>query len=474
MADPRMAGRCLQPLFLGATGVRAVPNYGFKHHPAVFTAGLLFILGSLPACQSLLRWQRTELEVTATPRESEVSPPPRASAFDLSETTEVIGELYVVTAREDDTLFDLARRYNLGISEIVAANPGVDQWLPGAGTAIVLPTRYVLPHASRQGLVLNLAAMRLFYFPKAADGATPQVITHPVGIGREGWGTPLGMTKIVKKVVNPTWYVPQSILKEHAQAGDPLPAKVPPGPDNPLGAFALRLGFPSYLIHGTNKPAGIGMRVSHGCVQLYPEDIEALFASIPLGTPVRIVNQPYVAGWRDGELYLQAYPLLSEQRRAWGDDLRPLQQVIEKALERSTIATATDWEKAQRVARATRGIPVGLSPAAPDLEQIVATLPVYQTPTGGISFLDTVGAGSPTTDNGWFIQAGSFRLERNARKLVAMLRHMGPPIPAKPITADGTHRVLAGPFASRGEAERNAVRIESSLGEDTAIFANFD
>ncbi|MGH8645258.1 MAG: L,D-transpeptidase family protein [Gammaproteobacteria bacterium] len=451
-----------------------MPSYACKRDRVVLTAGLLFILGSLPACQSALWWQRTALEVTATPQKLKVPPPPRASAFDLSETTDVVGELYVVTAGEDDTLFDLARRYNLGIGEIVAANPGVDQWLPGAGTAIVLPTRHVLPHAPRQGLVLNLAAMRLFYFPKAADDATPQVITHAIGIGREGWGTPLGVSKIVKKVVNPTWYIPQSILKEHAQAGDPLPAKVPPGPDNPLGAFALRLGFPSYLIHGTNKPAGIGMRVSHGCVQLYPEDIEALFAHVPLGTPVRIVNQPYLAGWRDGELYLQAYPLLSEQRRAWGDDLRPLQQAIEKALQRSTIETAIDWEKAQRWARAARGIPVGLSPAAPDLEQIVAALPVYQTSTGGISFADTVGAGSATANKGWFIQAGSFRSERNAKKLVAMLRHMGPPIPAKPIAADGTHRVLAGPFASQGEAKRNAARIESSLVEDTAIFANFD
>ncbi len=451
-----------------------MPSYGCKHDRVVLTAGLLFILGSLPACQSLLWGQRTPLEVTATPQKTEVPPPPRASAFDLSETTEVVGELYVVTAREDDTLFDLARRYNLGIGEIVAANPDVDQWLPGAGTAIVLPTQHVLPHVPRQGLVLNLAAMRLFYFPKAADEATPQVITHPIGIGREGWGTPLGVSKIVKKVVNPTWYVPQSILEEHAQAGDPLPPKVPPGPGNPLGAFALRLGFPSYLIHGTNKPAGIGMRVSHGCVQLYPEDIEALFADVPLDTPVRIVNQPYLAGWRDGELYLQAYPLLSEQRRAWGDDQRPLQQAIKKALQRSPIATAIDWEKAQRLAQAARGIPVGLSPTGPDVEEIVATLPVYQTPTGGVSFLDTVGGGSPTANKGWFIQTGSFRLERNAKKLAAMLRHMGPPIPAKPITAEGTHRVLAGPFASRDEAKRNAARIESSLGEETAIFADFD
>lgn len=447
---------------------------GYRRKRRVLTGGLLFILGSLPACQSLHWWQLTPLEVTTTPKTPEAPPPPRASTFDLSETADVVGELYVVTAREDDTLFDLARRYNLGIGEIVAANRGVDQWLPGAGTQIVLPTRHVLPDAPRHGLVLNLSAMRLFYFPKALDSATPQVITHPIGIGREGWRTPQGISKIVKKVVNPTWYVPQSILKEHAQAGDPLPAKVPPGPDNPLGAFALRLGLAGYLIHGTNKPAGIGMRVSHGCVQLYPEDIEALFARVPSETPVRIVNQPYLAGWRDGELYLQAYPLLSEQRRAWGDDLRPLQQAIKNALRRSTIETAIDWEKAQRLARAARAIPVGLSPAAPDLEEIVATLPVYQTPSGGISFLDTVGAGSTTANKGWFVQAGRFRLERNAKKLVAMLRHMGPSIPAKPITADGTHRVLAGPFASRGEAKRNAARIESSLGEDTAIFANFE
>lgn len=450
-----------------------MPGYRCMRDRIFLTAWLFFALGSLPACQSLLWWQQTPLEPTGG-QKPEVHPPPRASAFDLSGTTDVVGELYVVTAREDDTLFDLARRYNLGIGEIVAANPGVDQWLPGVGTPVVLPTRYVLPDAPRQGLVLNLSAMRLFHFPKAIDGVTQQVITYPVGIGREGWGTPQGASKIVKKVVDPTWYVPQSIRKEHAQAGDPLPAKVPPGPDNPLGAFALRLGFAGYLIHGTNKPAGIGMRVSHGCVQLYPEDIEALFARVPLATPVRIVNQPYLAGWRDGELYLQAYPLLSEQRRAWGEDLQPLHQAIKKALQRSKIETAIDWEKAERLARAARGIPVPLSPAAPDLEEIVAALPVYRAPSQGISFVDTMEAGSITANKGWFIQAGSFRLERNAKKLVAMLRHMGPPISAKPIHADGTHRVLAGPFASRGEAKRNADRIESSLGEDTVIFGDFD
>ncbi|GKS70180.1 L,D-transpeptidase ErfK/SrfK [Nitrosomonas sp. PY1] len=228
---------------------------------------------------------------------------------------DVIGRLQVIQAKEEDTLSDIARRFNLGLEEILHANPNVDPWLPGEGTPVIIPTEFVLPNVPREGVVINLAAMRLFYFPKAKSSKSQKVITHPVGIGRVEWKTPEGLTKITTKEANPSWIPPESIRKEHAANGDPLPAIVKPGPDNPMGTHVLRLGWPSYAIHGTNKPPSIGLRGSHGCLRMYPEDIKQIFKEIPVGTPVRIVNQPRLLGWRDHTLYLQVYPTLEDDKR---------------------------------------------------------------------------------------------------------------------------------------------------------------
>ena len=284
--------------------------------------------------------------------------------------TDVIGQVQYVVAREEDTLPDFARRYGLGHDEIIAANPGVDPWLPGGGTRVVLPTRFVLPDAPRKGIVLNLATLRLFYYPPVEDGAPQVVVTHPVGIGREGWRTPLGRMRIIEKKENPTWRPPASVRREHAKAGDPLPAVVKAGPDNPLGAHAMRLSRPSYLLHGTNKPFGVGMRVSHGCVRLYPEDIAELFAEVPVGTDVRIINQPYLAGWQDGLLYLEAHEPLAEDARRWKGSLAPMERVVAAAAEDAP--DAVDWQQAQEVARQVRGIPVPISPGAPGLDRLLA------------------------------------------------------------------------------------------------------
>jgi L,D-transpeptidase ErfK/SrfK len=226
----------------------------------------------------------------------------------------VVGELQATVARHEDTFPDLARRFNVGFEELRRANPGVDPWLPGEGTRIVLPTQYVLPDAPFEGLVINVAALRMFYFPKARAGEPRRVFTHPIGIGKVGWATPLGQTTIASKRANPWWTPPESVRREHAEAGDPLPARVPPGPDNPLGAHAMNLGWPSYLMHGTNKPAGVGLRASHGCIRLYPEDIAALYDKVPLGTKVRVVNQAVAARWHHDRLYVQAYPPLEEDK----------------------------------------------------------------------------------------------------------------------------------------------------------------
>ena len=317
--------------------------------------------------------ERPAVQPEARDPSGEESPALRTDTFPLPPAgTDVVGEIRVVTARYEDTLLDIARQYDLGYKEIADANPGVDPWLPGAGTRVVLPTQFVLPDAPRKGIVLNVSAMRLFYYPPAKPGTSAVVITHPIGIGREGWDTPLALAKVIEKIVKPTWRVPESIRAEHAQDGDPLPKIVPPGPDNPLGEFAMRLSIPAYLIHGTNHPYGIGRRVSHGCIQLYPEDIEQTFGLVAVGTPVAIVDQPYLLGRLDGMLYLKAHePEKSEKRReagfAAGLDAR-----IKKAGKRGE---SVDWDRVKLVVGEARGIPIPITAGSPGLSDLLAAAP---------------------------------------------------------------------------------------------------
>jgi L,D-transpeptidase ErfK/SrfK len=240
-----------------------------------------------------------------------------SNSFTLgSEEQSVIGEPQIVFVGPDDTFSDLARTYGLGYDDLVDANPGINPWLPGAGTPVLLPTQYVLPDAPKRGVILNIASKRLFYYPKRNDGEPQQVLTYPIGIGRVGWETPLGETTVISKAVNPTWWVPASVRREHAEMGDPLPSVVPPGPDNPLGTRVLKLDIPGYLIHGTNKPSGVGMRVSHGCVRLYPENIEFLYTLVEVGEVVTIMNEPYQIGRQDGVVYFEAHPPLEDDTTA--------------------------------------------------------------------------------------------------------------------------------------------------------------
>jgi len=255
---------------------------------------------------------------------------PNAFTLDVSGQS-VVGEPELVFATEMDTLSDLARTYGLGYDEIIAANPGIDPWLPGAGTPIVLPTQYVLPDAEHRGVILNIATKRLFYFPAAEEGELQRVLTYPIGIGRVGWETPLGATTVVSKAKDPHWWVPASVRREHAEMGDPLPSVVPPGPDNPLGHRVLKLEMPGYLIHGTNTPYGVGMRVSHGCVRLYPENIEFLFDLVAVGEVVLIINEPYQFGQRDGTLFFEAHEPLE-------DDAMPADERLAALLDRQVDA----------------------------------------------------------------------------------------------------------------------------------------
>ena len=257
-----------------------------------------------------------------------VTGPVYAEVFELPpEGYDVIGSVSTITARYEDTLVDIARRHGLGYYDIVRANPGVNVWLPGEGTEIVLPNRYVLPPGPREGLVLNLAEYRMYYFPEPAEGKPAYVYTYPMSIGRMDWETPIGITEIVAMARHPTWYPPQSVRDEHAAEGDPLPRIVPPGPDNPLGTRALRLGLPGYLIHGTNRPAGVGMRVSHGCVRMFPEDIEFLFDRLRVNTPVRIINAPVKIGWDGDALVAEVHPLLESAQPPVEESAEQLEQL---------------------------------------------------------------------------------------------------------------------------------------------------
>ncbi|WP_292919463.1 L,D-transpeptidase family protein [Nitrosomonas sp.] len=278
----------------------------------ILTYGFLGSFFLLTGCQSFL----TQTTKSSNPAVRSLPIPIANHEFSFDSAREdVVGKLQIITAHEDDTLSDIARRFNLGYEEIVSANPQIDPWLPKAGTKIVIPTQFVLPDAPRQGIVINLAAMRLFYFPQTKAGEPQRVITHPVGIGRVEWKTPEGMTRITAKNENPSWIPTPSIRKEYAKNGNPLPAIVPPGPDNPMGAYVLRLAWPSYAIHGTDKPPSVGLRGSHGCLRMYPEDIAFIYNDVPVGTPVRVVNQPYLLGWRDNTLYLQSYAILEDDKR---------------------------------------------------------------------------------------------------------------------------------------------------------------
>jgi L,D-transpeptidase ErfK/SrfK len=290
---------------------------------------------------------------------------------------DVIGALSTITARNEDTLVDIARRHGLGYQDIVRANPEVNVWVPGEGTEVILPTQFVLPPGPREGVVLNLAEYRLYYFPRAKEGETAYVMTYPISIGRMDWETPLGKTSVISKVRNPSWYVPKSVLAEHEADGNPLPRIVPPGPDNPLGEYAMRLGLPGYLIHGTNRPAGVGMRVTHGCVRMFPEDIEFLFSKIDLNTAVRIINEPIKMGWSGDELVMEVHPVLEvvvpEATAEAGDENAedplevvveikdPLTYVTEQFIETTAVrAGQLDWQLVEQLVDRSEGIPTSV------------------------------------------------------------------------------------------------------------------
>jgi L,D-transpeptidase ErfK/SrfK len=265
----------------------------------------------------------------------------------------VVGHVQWVQAMPGDTFSVIGRRYDVGYFQLVEANPGVDPKSVPAGSIIVIPSQFILPDAPRTGIVISLAELRLYYYPPG--GKT--VITYPVGVGRENWSTPLGVTHIVQKNANPVWTVPQSIKDDRAKQGINLPDSVQPGPENPLGGYAMRLGIQqqTYLIHGTNDYTGVGRRSSSGCIRMLPEDVEALFQKVPVGTPVNIIDTAYKAGWRNGKLYLESHVPLQEQSPDGAPNLTAMKQTVQAAL--NGHSGTIYWDKAAKIADAQNGVP---------------------------------------------------------------------------------------------------------------------
>lgn len=361
-----------------------------------------------------------------------LSAPLAATTFEITEPdSNVVGHNMVVYSRAEDTLLDIGRQFDLGYRDITDANPGVDAWLPGAGTRVVLPTRFILPDAPLEGIVINIAEMRLFYYPKPEKGMKQQVITHPIGIGREGWATPLGKARITQKVKNPTWTPPESIRQEHLENGDPLPRVVPAGPDNPLGAYKMSLSMPGYLLHGTNKPYGVGLRVSHGCIRLFPEDIEHLFNITPSNTGVEILYQPYKAGVRNERLYLEAHRQHKDVDDREGNNMTPMVKAILNA--QDSLISDEYWPYAEDVVREQLGI---VKPIGQDRLDIVEGL--------------------------WFLHAGVNKkaVEKMRQAILTLqLDDLFWPVRSGP-----KEETLIGPFNSREEADIMGSEVSAAAG----------
>ncbi len=376
--------------------------------------------------------------------------------FSLAKGQDVVGRLASVRLQEGDTLPDIARHFSLGIGEISAANPGVDIWVPEAGQLVILPLSFILPDSSRRGIVINLATMRLFLFK--GDGKSSQLVsTYPVGVGSSERPTPRGQMTVTRKQVRPTWHVPASIAGDHRKKGDPLPPFVPPGPDNPLGEYALYLSEPSYLIHGTNKPASIGLNATNGCIRLYPENIKQLFDSTPVNTPVNILNQPYLVGQRSGVLYLEVH---APSKGADPGELKKLTAKL-KAIEKKS-ARPINWKRVEEALAEARGIPVPILDSrkqggaeTADVVEVRHPEKLYGSP--GIPELNM---------NAWYVLAADLRDRIEAERMAALINHQGPPIPARVLPNRDRYRVIAGPFNDLYKARDAVKRLKIDLEID--------
>jgi L,D-transpeptidase ErfK/SrfK len=375
--------------------------------------------------------------------------------FSVAKGDDVIGRLAVIRLEKGDTLPDIARHFSLGINAISAANPGVDVWVPKAGERILLPLSFILPDVPRKGIVINLATMRLFQFKGGSKSLV--VSTYPIGIGTAERPTPIGQMHVERKVIRPIWHVPASIAEDHRKKGDPLPAEVPPGPKNPLGEYALYLSKPSYLIHGTNKPASIGLKATNGCMRLYPEDVKKLYNNTPVNTPVCIVDQPYLIGQRDGVVYIEVHTPLEGSGAVELEKMYTKLRNIEKKSGRTL-----DWSKVKKVLVEARGIPVPIF-------EILQGSKKGAVKTIEVKHPDKL-YGRPEIPElkmeAWYVLAADVRDEIDALRIAAIINHQGPQIPARVLSKNDNYRVIAGPFNDIGEAKDAAKRLKIDLEID--------
>ncbi|HSB34326.1 MAG TPA: L,D-transpeptidase family protein [Nitrospirota bacterium] len=415
------------------------------------TAFCIFIF-SLSGCAA------TKSVQTAPPfpvhREKEIE----RNKFPVARGEDVVGRLASLRLETGDTLPDIARHFGLGINAISTANPGVDVWVPEAGERVLLPLSFILPDTPRKGIVVNLATMRLFQYKE--DRTSLLVTTYPVGIGTDERPTPTGPMHVVRKAARPTWHVPASIAEGHRKKGDILPKAVPPGPENPLGEYALYLSKSGYLIHGTNKPASIGLTATNGCLRLYPENVKLLFDDTPVKTPVLIVSQPYLIGQRNGVLYLEAHTPPEVSGALESEKLHKKLRSIEKKARRTL-----DWKKVKEVQAEARGIPVPIFELRQGSEKEVAKPVEVEHPERLY--------GKPEIPalklQAWYVLAADVPDKVEAQRLAAIINHQGPQIPARVFQKSDRYRVIAGPFDDGGEAKKAAKRLKIDLEMDSIV-----
>ncbi len=356
----------------------------------------------------------------------------QAAVFELpDEQSHVIGDNIVVYTTAEDTLLDIARSFDLGYGDMVNANPDIDAWVPGENQRVIVPTRFILPDAPRKGIVVNIPEMRLYYYPAKQAGQPQQVVTHPIGIGREGRDTPLGKLSIIQKRENPSWTPPESVRKEHAAAGDILPAVVPPGPENPLGSRAMRLSNPSYLIHGTHRPYGVGMRVSSGCIRLYPEDIESLYSKVPMNTQVNIIYAPFKVGIKNNVLYMEAHKTLDDMDKRDHYNMTP---VVEAMLAVTDDLPKGDaWTDAENIVLNGNGIVQKLNAPEADI-----------------------------AENIWFVHGGTG--QKVPQKMHSAIKQLQLEKWFWPLRGGSVGEIVLGPFESREQADEMARRVSEAAG----------
>ena len=282
----------------------------------------------------------------------------------------ITADVTTVKVKKHESLFDIARKYDMGIVELEAANPGVNPWQPKVGSEVTVANRHILPSITRDGIVVNLAASRLFYFKSPNE-----VMSFPIASGKEGWETPVAATKVTEKRLHPTWTIPEDIRAENPD----LPESIPPGPQNPLGNYALALGLDGIMIHGTNAPSSIGKHASHGCIRMYPEDIESLFNAVKKGTPVLLAKMPYNIGWQGRKLYLEVTPRVHAppSKKVAAKKPKP-DMMLHQAIERVAGNATIDWDAVDEAMARGDGIPaeVGSRPFfGPPLPQTASAQP---------------------------------------------------------------------------------------------------